>query len=194
MNKALADRLNEMPERLLANDVRHGRGLGNELGFFIFDHDAEVELQVRRQIPSIIERTVALEPGISIASVNMFSEIIGCLEDQDLLTRAVELEHEIGLEATVEALRQAVSPSDLANRIVSRFPPQSTDLYLLHGIGSAFPLMRAHALLSNLHSPLQGKPLVLCFPGRFTGRRLVLFGKLHDDHYYRAFRLFETPC
>jgi hypothetical protein len=194
MNSALAERLNELPQRLLADDVRHGRGLGNELGFFIFDYEPEVELQVRRQIPSIISRMTTLEPGYSVAAVNMFGEIIGSLTDQDLLERAIELEHEMGPEETLDALRQAVSPVDVAKRIVAKYPPSQTDLYLLHGIGSAYPLMRAHALLSNLHSPLQGKPLVMFFPGRFTGRRLVLFGKLHDDHYYRAFRLFENPC
>lgn len=194
MNSALAERLNELPERLLADDVRHGRGLGNELGFFIFDYDPGVELQVRRQIPSIITRMATLEPSYSVASVNMFGEIIGSLQDQDLLKRAIELEQEMGLVETLDALRQAVSPADVAKRIVTKFPPEQNDLYLLHGIGSAYPLMRAHALLSNLHSPLQGKPLVMFFPGRFTGRRLVLFGKLQDDHYYRAFRLFENPC
>ena len=194
MIKSLADRLNEMPKRLLADDVRHGRGLGNELGFFIFDYDPSNEIDVRRQVPSIVNRVSELDPEVKIASINLFSEVVGFLKDQDLFERAIELESEIGLDETLEALRQAVTPSDIASRIVSQFPPSTTDIYLLHGVGSVFPIMRAHSLLANLHSPMNGKPLVIFFPGRFTGRRLVLFDKLQDDHYYRAFKLFEDPC
>jgi len=194
MNSALADRLNDLPMRLLADDVRHGKGLGNELGFFIFDYSPEYELEMRSQLPRVLARLKATEPTYRVVSINILMEIKGVLEDHDLLGKAIELERELGPDEALEAIRNAATAQDVAARIVRQFPPESTDLYLVHGVGSSYPFLRAHALLSNLHSILRGRPLVLFFPGRFTGRRLVLFGKLHDDHYYRAFRLFQEPC
>jgi hypothetical protein len=194
MKHSLAERLNDLPSRLTRDDIRSGKGLGNELSFFVFDFDPQHELEVRRQIPNIISKIQQAEPALRIASINMAEQVFGVLEDLDLLDRAIELESELGPGEATEAIRNAATAQDIAERIVRVHPPDITDLYLLHGVGSAFPIVRAHGLLSNLHSGLRGRPLVLFFPGRFTGRRLVLFDKLQDDHYYRAFRLYEDPC
>jgi hypothetical protein len=32
-------------------------------------------------------------------------------------------------------------------------------------------------------------PLVMFYPGRYDGQSLRLFGKLKNNHYYRAFKL-----
>jgi len=36
---------------------------------------------------------------------------------------------------------------------------------------------------------MQGKPLVVFYPGIYDGQGLSLFGKLKDNNYYRAFQL-----
>jgi hypothetical protein len=50
-------------------------------------------------------------------------------------------------------------------------------------------LLRAHALLNNLHTVMGQTPLVIFYPGRYDEQSLRLFGKLKNNHYYRAFRL-----
>ena len=55
--------------------------------------------------------------------------------------------------------------------------------------GSAWPLLRAHTLLNNLHTVMGQTPLVLFYPGRYDGQSLRLFGKLKNTNYYRAFKL-----
>lgn len=194
MNKQLAERLNDLPARLLAPDVREGKGLGNELSFFILDYDPKSELEVRRHIPTIVSKLASMEPNLKVASINICDEIYQALEDEDLLDAITDLEKDGGTDLVVEAVRQAVTAKDVAERIVRKYPPRDFHLYLLSGVGAAYPLMRAHSLLANLHSKLDGRSLVLFFPGNYTGRRLVLLNRLHDDNYYRAFRLYETPC
>ena len=194
MKAELAERLNDLPQRLLSPDGKEGKGLGNELGFFIFDFDPKSELEVRRHIPNVVSKLGVIEPGYSVASINILDQVYGVLSDQDLLERALEIEAESGIETAIEAIKQAASPEDVAERIVKLHPPETTHLYLLHGVGAAYPLIRSHSLLSNLHSRLRGRPLVLFFPGKFDGRRLVLLNRIQDDNYYRAFRLYENPC
>ena len=50
--------------------------------------------------------------------------------------------------------------------------------------------------ISNLQSTAKDRPTVLFFPGAYThslatGASLDLFGRLHDDKYYRAFNIFH---
>ena len=61
------------------------------------------------------------------------------------------------------------------------------DMLFLMGVGPAYPLIRTHSLLNNLQPLLGSVPLVLFFPGRFSGQSLQLFGDMQETPYYRAF-------
>ena len=63
------------------------------------------------------------------------------------------------------------------------------DIILLSGVGSVWPVMRAHSLLNALHGRLGHKPLVLFYPGSYDGQSLTLFDQIASNHYYRAFSL-----
>jgi hypothetical protein len=70
-------------------------------------------------------------------------------------------------------------------------------LFLL-GIGEVYPYIRSHTVLNNLQSVLKSHPLVLFFPGEYShsleeGASLDLFGRIHDDKYYRASNIYERP-
>jgi len=47
MSDPLADRLNEILPRITSDDFLAGKGLGNEIAFFIFDYPPEEELRIR---------------------------------------------------------------------------------------------------------------------------------------------------
>ena len=47
MNQQLQDRLNQIPDKILTEEFLKSQGLGNEIGFWIFDYAPEDELQVR---------------------------------------------------------------------------------------------------------------------------------------------------
>ena len=50
MDQKLNDRLNQIPGKILSSEFLSGQGLGNELGFWIFDYEPEHELDVREYI------------------------------------------------------------------------------------------------------------------------------------------------
>jgi len=94
-----------------------------------------------------------------------------------------------GDEAVMAALRPVLKEDKLAKKVVSLVDLESIDVLILSGVGSAYPMLRTHTLLSALH-PLVGRtPLLMFYPGRYDGYSLRLFNKLSEDHYYRAFRL-----
>jgi len=63
------------------------------------------------------------------------------------------------------------------------------DMVLISGVGSVWPVMRAHALLNKLHAMMGDKPLILFYPGVYSGQTLTLFNRVPSNPYYRAFQL-----
>lgn len=63
------------------------------------------------------------------------------------------------------------------------------DVVLIHGVGRVYPYMRSHHILNNLQHVFDDVPVVLFYPGEYSGQSLTLFGEFQDDNYYRAFNL-----
>jgi len=189
MSSTLSNRLNDLANRILRPDVIEGKGLGNEIGFFVFEYGPERELEVRAFLPSLNRQVAEKKPDLRVAYVNLLDVVKAVLDGEKLWDRAVTLEGSQSTAKVLVAIQRFATAERIADRIAYLHPPAATDLYVVSGVGAAFPLTRAHAVLSNLHSRVEGRPLVMLFPGSFSGTRLSLFDRLQDDHYYRAFRL-----
>lgn len=165
------------------------KGLGNEIGFYIFDYPAEQELRVRDHIKFIIEHLGKKRPELRIKHINLFELIVSYLKKRNLLESALKLQREKGEEALRKALAGPLHEEKIAKAFMEEVQPAAYDIILLTGIGNAWPLLRSHTLLNNLHPLIQRTPLVVFYPGAYNGQELSLFGRLGDNNYYRAFRL-----
>lgn len=189
MNDNLTERLNRILPKLLSDELLTGSGLGNEIGFYVFDYPAEDELRVREQIVFLLDHLPKSKPGLRVKHVNLFDLIISHLESRNLLDRAIEMQRTQGDEAVFKALAAPLHESRLAQVFADAAQPAQHDLVLVSGVGSVWPLVRSHALLNNLH-PLMGRtPLVMFYPGKYDQLTLQLFGILGSKNYYRAFKL-----
>ena len=78
------------------------------------------------------------------------------------------------------------------NEIVNYIDRNTTkhdEVVFLTGVGQVFPLLRSHKILNVLQQKLDKVPLIMFFPGSYNGRSLDIFNVIHDDNYYRAFKL-----
>ena len=190
MTQAFEDRLNQILPRITSEDFLKNRGLGNEIGFWIFDYPPEREMEMRDFLEKVVEPALLRhQPQLRFATVNLFQLVIGLLEDRKLLDKAIEMQQTEGDAKVLESLRRVLKEDRLAERIVSRHDPANLDLLMLTGVGTVYPMLRTHTLLSALHPVMKQTPLLMFFPGRYDGYSLRLFNKLSEDHYYRAFRL-----
>ena len=189
MKPNLQDRLNQVITRLQDKDVLSGAGLGNEIGFYIFDYPPEQELVVREHVRFVVEFLRKKRPDLRLAYINLFDLIMQHLKDRRLLERALQLQREKGDAALLRSLKGPLHEEKIAQVLIAAAQPESHDLVLLTGIGSAWPLVRSHTLLNALHPLMHGKPLVVFYPGSYDGQGLSLFNRLSDRNYYRAFRL-----
>lgn len=184
------ERLNQILPRLTSKELLNNQGLSNEIGIWVFDYPPERELEMRAFMTEVIEPALAKNhPPIRFATVNVFDLTIGLLEERGLLDKAFEMQKYQGNDKALESLRRVLKEDKLAERLVSLIDLSSLDLVVMTGVGSAYPILRTHTLLSALHPLMKDTPLLMLYPGKYDGYSFRLFNNLSEDHYYRAFRL-----
>lgn len=190
MYQSFEDRLNQIIPRLTSRDFLDNRGLGNEIGFWIFDYPPERELEVRAFLHEVVLPALAKrQPVLNVANINLFDLIISVLEDRKLLDKAIDMQQRKGDEAVMASLRPVLKEDKLARNLAEKIDLPKLDMLILSGVGAAYPLLRTHTLLSALQSMMEDTPLLMLYPGRYDGHSFRLFNKLPEDHYYRAFQL-----
>lgn len=187
----LDDRLNKILDRITADDFLSGRKLSGEIPFYAFDYDPKAEPAVRSHIAFVLSQLEKRRPELRVAHINLWALLVRYLKERGIYDKAVAMQRTKGDEATLRALTAPLDSGKVAKALVEAAPPSEHDLIILTGVGAAFPLLRTHNLLNNLHSMMGSTPLVLFYPGRYDGQSLQLFGILKDNPYYRAFRLVD---
>lgn len=189
MTRNLDERLDQILPKVISDDFLTGKGLGNEIGFWIFDYEPQDELAVRKHIEFLMTQISKQRPELRVAHVNLFDLLIDYLKDRKLLDKALDMQKAKGNDALLKSLAAPLHGKNIAAFLVKQHPPTELDLMLMSGVGNAFPLLRSHALLNNLHPVMGETPLVLFYPGIYDGQSLSLFGQIKPNNYYRAFKL-----
>lgn len=190
MTLTLEERLNHILPRITSRDFLDSKGLGNEIGFWIFDYPPERELDVRDFLNGTVLPALGKKvPAFNVATVDLLQLVTGLLEERKLLDKTLEMQRSKGDDSTLAALRSVLKEDKLAQKIAGQFQIETLDLLILTGVGAVYPMLRTHTLLSALHPIMGTTPLLMFFPGRYDGHSLRLFNTLTEDHYYRAFRL-----
>jgi len=189
MNDALKERLNKIMDRITSPEFLSNSGLGNEIGFYIFDYPPEYELEVRQHVDFVVDKAFKRKPELRIAHVNLFHVMIDYLKERGLLEKALVMQKTKGDEAMFKALKGPLHEEKIAKVFAKVAQPEDHDFVFMTGIGNSYPLLRSHTLLNNLHPLMGGTPLVVFYPGSYDGQGLSLFSKMKDNNYYRAFRL-----
>ena len=185
--KVLQNRLDLILERIENPRFLNNDGLGNEIGFWIFDYPAKYELVVRDYLTHLTEKLTKHDH--QFVTVNIYQTIIDMLTSRGLLERTFNREKEVGVEAVRKTLSGPLSQKKIAEYIAEQIKPEALDFVLLTGLGNAWPLVRGHELLSALQDVMGKTPLILFYPGEYSGRDLHPFGMIDSKNYYRAFKL-----
>lgn len=192
MSRTLAERLNLILERITSEEFLQNQGLGNEIGFWIFDYPPECELDVRAFLDGTVLPALGKRvPTISAQRIDLFKLILDLLEERGLLDKVIQMQLDKGNDAVLAPLRSVLKEDKLAQRIAQQLNLEDIDMVILTGVGASYPMVRTNTLLSALHPVMGNTPLLMFYPGRYDGYSLNLFSKMADDHYYRAFRLVE---
>lgn len=172
---------------------RGNEGLGNEVGYYIFDYPPKAELAVRAWVRQMIERYESGEAGFRVLEFDLYDIMIGILREKGFLEKCFEFERKRGFERVAKAIRNTLRMTSpdclLVKHIRERVTPDT--VVFLTGVGKCYPIIRSHTLLNNLHPAISDVPVILFYPGSYDDQDLLLFGEIDDDNDYKAFRLVK---
>lgn len=189
----LQERLEQAEEIIKQPSFRQNKGLGNEVGYYVFDYPAEQEMVIREWTRYMEAKYSKSYHDFELLVFDLYDIIIDTLEQEDFMEDCFRFEKKKGMERIVESVGRLLQISDDASMIVQHIrerTPQNAVVFLT-GVGKCYPLLRSHKVLNNLHQSVDHVPVVMFFPGTYDGQELVLFSEIKDDNYYRAFRLVE---
>ncbi|MEH7248588.1 BREX protein BrxB domain-containing protein [Neobacillus niacini] len=180
MNSTL-QRLERMDKRIHESGFTTPRGIGSDIPHYVLDYPAEDELQVRLYIKNLHRRT-----DLNIKEINLFEFLLSFFKDE--LEELKELSEEEGIDGLVDALETIL---DEQQTVVESFIEQTegAEIIFITGVGTACPYIRSSQLLKMLSVNAFRKPIVLFYPGQFTGLRLKMFGILDNEDDYQLSRI-----
>jgi len=187
----LNKRLDLIEPKISDKNFRTGRGTVGEVNFWIFDYLPEDEMAVRDFVQYLTNKINSRDDDLRIRHFDLYDLMLDVLREKNYLDKVLEMEKTRGSSELINPLKRTLRLTDsddlIIKKIVEDVVPQK-DVIFLTGIGKAWPIIRSHTILNNLHSRVDQNPLVMFFPGEYTNE-LKLFGEITDDNYYRAFKL-----
>ena len=191
----LESRLNKLEEKIKQPNFRKNKGLGNEVGYYVFDYHAEQELMVRERIDYLVSKYENGSQDFQLVVFDLYDIIIDSLIREGFLDLCMEFEKSKGFSEITKAVNEMLrmEEDNLNNEILAhiRNNTPSNAIVFLKGVGKCFPILRSHKILNNLHQCVDDVPVVMFFPGKYDGQSLMLFSEIKDDNYYRAFKLVD---
>jgi len=172
------------------------QGLGNEVPFFICPFDPKEANDMATLGKQLINQLK--NQGIHVLKINLYDLAIELLKERGIWEQLLEAESTISKDELKETLQGVLDPEKhLIPAIARKMQQEPFDVMFISGVGEVFPYIRSHTVLNNLQSTAKDRPTVMFFPGQYAqsaekGASLKLFGRLHDDNYYRAFNIYHV--
>lgn len=192
--RPISVRLEELNEKLADPKFMTNKGLGNEVGFYIFDYEPEDELAVREALPYIKKHIQSHNGDVTIQEFDLYDIVLEFFRQRGYMDKNFKMEEKKGSEFLYDKMKKALRLATNDDWIVSYIKEHMDEdaMIFLTGVGKAYPVIRSHTVLNNLQTVVEKKPLILFYPGRYENGSLRLFSRFLDDNYYRAFKLIEN--
>ncbi len=186
------ERLDQILPKIKDPSFLENKGMGNEVGYFIFDYDPKYEMKVRSKVKYLKDKFNSQDYNFNIQEFDLFEIIIEILESKGFLEKTIKFEKTKGKDFTKDAITKLLKLSSESNLIVQYIKERVRDnnVVFITGVGKAYPLLRSHNVLNNLHLQVDNVPVVMFFPGEYSGQELLLFNTIKSS-YYRAFKLVD---
>ncbi len=191
--KNINQRLDEIMKCIIKPSFRENKGLGNEIGCYIFDYESKYEMLVRNYVHFLKQKINSGNYGFILKEFDLYEIMLELLGEKGYLEKNFIMEQTKGSEFVFNATKKALRITEKNDLIVQyiRNEVKRGDVVFLTGIGKVWPIIRAHTVLNNLGQIVDEAPVVVFYPGIYDGLELVLFEEIKDGNYYRAFELVD---
>ncbi|SFH52705.1 DUF1788 domain-containing protein [Pisciglobus halotolerans] len=189
--REVTKRIDELKEKLEDPRLLAQKGLGNEIGFYIFDYDPTDELIVREAVPKL--KRYLEKRNRTIQLFDLYDIILAFFEQRGYMEKNFQMEAKKGSIEWYDKMKKALkiaTDNDWIIQYINEHLEKEAIIFIT-GVGKAYPIVRSHVVLNNLQTVLENNPLILFYPGTYENGTLSLFNEMTDDHYYRAFKIVE---
>jgi hypothetical protein len=174
----LQERFNTLERRLfIENFLDEKRTI---IPHFLFTYQGEHEAYVNQGVKKLLMK--AEEYDKRILEVNLFDVFTTLFSEE--LEDVMALSEDEGLETLLDAVEPTLNDRD---SLVETFKSLSreSDVVLLTGVGTAYPILHTSGLLKRLAMSGYSKPIIVFYPGTFNGTQLKLFDRYEsiEDEY-----------
>lgn len=182
-------RLDKIIPKIKEDKFIQGRGLGNEISFYIFDYEPNEELIVRDYVKHIKKEFSYEGSDRRVIEFDLYKMLLDIAKEKRIFDRVFEVEEKQGKDALFKAMTTFAKPDIFLRKMKEQLGDHN--VVFITGVGKVYPLVRSHNILNNLQEVIDKIPVIMFFPGRYDGQSLQLFNKFMDDNYYRAFPLVD---
>jgi len=194
LHNNLNERLDAMKDKISSVEFRKNLGSANEVSYFVFDYHPNDELFLRKYLTDLVHNINKKDHlDYNIKLFDLYDLMIFFLKDEDILEEVFEMENDEGYEEVVESIKDSMGIDTLDDNYFIQYIKNNIDdnsIVFITGLGKAYPIIRAHKILNNLHLVIENVPVILFLPGTYNGLEIKLFGKMNSN-YYRAFKLID---
>jgi hypothetical protein len=177
-----------LKQEIKKEDFLSGKRMGGEIPFHIFDYLPKDELIIREETRKIIKQLQ--KENIVIVEIDIYELCLKIIKSKGYTENVIQLEKTKGSNKLLKKLKVMLD-FNLINSEILKILQNNYDVVFFTGIGKVWPLLRSHNLLNNLQNIIE-KPLILFYPGQYTGQDLSLFGLFESSNYYRANKIINN--
>ena len=191
----IADRFEHLLKIVSSDRFLNQEGIGNEVPFFIAPFRVKETTEMEQAIKQLVNKL--RQSGIEVLHVNLYDLIVEMLNNETNDWQwCIENETKHSKPQLLEYLRGVVGSEKVVDAISQKMASADFKVMFLDGVGRVFPFIRSHNILNTLQKSAKAQPTLMFFPGEYShslekGASLDLFGRLHDDKYYRAFNIYD---
>jgi len=185
--------LDMLEDTIKKTQFRQNKGLGNEVGHYIFHYNPEAELTVRKSIVSLQEKINKGNFDFNIIIFDLYEILIDVLKNKGFLEKCFKMEKEKGFTALAKEINKALRiDSEQKDSPIIKYIKENTSansIVFITGVGKCYPVIFSHDVLNNFHAVIDTVPVIMFYPGEYNGQQLSLFNIITSKNYYRAFPL-----
>lgn len=192
----------QLYDKLCSKAFQDPRNGDLHYNYFMFQYDVTKEYDMLRQIDEIREKIRRPNNNVDVLLLDLFEEFTAFLDSRSFgrkwsSYKEYLLHKEQTMKKEVDASLRDLANSDefmkyLHARIMRHVEKVDDDMIrpyvFVYGIGAMFPYLRVNNLLVRYEALNHSSEykLIIFYPGEQQGNTYKLFGKLEDQHTYRA--------
>ena len=182
----IKDRLDSLTARINDDAFLGNKGLSNEVGIHIFCYDPSDELLINHYVQRLKSMG---NLKANIIEYDLYDIFLDICNGKKIMDKLPEMEYKKGSKVFLSLVSKFATPAAFVKRMQADTTP-GKDVILVTGVGKVYPYMRTNNILENLQPLYSEIPIVVMYPGTYTGQQLIPFNKKElARNYYRAFNI-----